>query len=702
MKCFLKTIVFLVIMSTLLRNCMIAEAATNAPTKVINVVYDDSGSMIEMSGVKYDTWCQAKYSMEVFAAMLSEKDTMNVYVMSDYDDGDISAPPRLTLKGSDGVAANVDKVHNMITHAGNTPFDSVRKAYSDLKAVSADEKWLIVLTDGEFQNVDDMDAYFQQKTSDIKVMFLGMGAAAGQIRADEANNIFFEKAETNSEILNKITDICTRVFNSDKLEVDVNSKKFSFDVPMSELVVFAQGAGVQINGLKDASGNEIDSSGAPVSVRYSDVATTNTRYKDFKVASDLVGCISTFKGDFDSGKYQVDVTGAETIEIYYKPNVEIAVYLTTEDGVEVTEQDALEAGDYYMTFGFVKAGTDEKVEESKLLGDVKYSARVAVNDVWDDKQYSSGDKVTVEEGKFQVDVTVNYLKYNTASVQKTFEIYRNKALELTVAKNPEYTLDKTGFTNSQEPIVVKATLEGNELTEEQWAALGLPVIEMVKHADKRVGFTVEKSETIGEYNIYPKLLEGKTTIGDYDDIDIGITLSAKYNKEAWKGETTDMVEITDTRSWFEKNIDKVIKLAILLGILLLILGYIPPFKKYLPKKLKKNPTVECKPNIPGKKRWTAHGRFSKKTITTFIPYKAEEGTIRFLPGGVAGVSALQVKAIGGQKMEITNTRSYAGKKNFSIDGVTILEGTKKNLEKSAGMIIKFDTKEADYVCSPNK
>jgi len=61
-----------------------AGAASQAPSRTINVVYDDSGSMIKTGGQLVDTWCQAKYAMEVFAAMLGEQDTMNIYVMSDF------------------------------------------------------------------------------------------------------------------------------------------------------------------------------------------------------------------------------------------------------------------------------------------------------------------------------------------------------------------------------------------------------------------------------------------------------------------------------------------------------------------------------------------------------------------------------------------------------------------------------------------
>lgn len=59
--------------------------------------------------------------MEVFAALLGEKDALNIYAMSDYEGG---AQPalRLMLDGSAGQTANVEKVYGMLTKAGNTPF----------------------------------------------------------------------------------------------------------------------------------------------------------------------------------------------------------------------------------------------------------------------------------------------------------------------------------------------------------------------------------------------------------------------------------------------------------------------------------------------------------------------------------------------------------------------------------------------------
>lgn len=173
--------------------------AADAPDRVIHVVYDDSGSMFRTGGVLVDTWCQAKYSMEVFAAMLGEADRMNIYYMSDYENG-TAAGPRLQLDGGSGAEVNVERVHAEKTVAGNTPFNAVTKAYSDLDAADANEKWLIILTDGEFQGVngqEGIDAFLARKSEDINVMFLGMGAGAGGITPRPNNGIFYVEAQTS-------------------------------------------------------------------------------------------------------------------------------------------------------------------------------------------------------------------------------------------------------------------------------------------------------------------------------------------------------------------------------------------------------------------------------------------------------------------------------------------------------------------------
>lgn len=673
---------------------------TAARSRVIHVVYDDSGSMITTGGQSVDTWCQAKYAMEVFAAMLGEKDTMNIYVMSDFDNGRTNSPPKLTMNGGDGQRTNVDKIHNMITAAGNTPFNSVRKAYSDLVEAQADEKWLVVLTDGEFQGVDSIDAFFARKSDDVKIMFLGMGPNAAAITENQQQGIFFEKASTSSQILSEITDICTRIFNSDRLDVNMSDKTIEFDVPMGELVVFAQGANVSINGIVSASGQEYLSSTLPVTVQYSETPATN--YQDFIVSQDLKGSIATFKDDFGVGSYSIDVAGADTVEVYYKPNVEIAAYLTNSAGEEVTSLENLQAGEYTISFGFVKAGTDQRVNQSSLLGEVTYSAVVTNNGVTHETAYTSGDKIYIEEGSLEIDASAHYLEYHSVSTHLDYSIYEDKEIALSLMEEPTYTITKDGLEAAQ-PIRVKATLEGQELTSEQWEDMALLTVgaEETENALSYGPFLVEKSSTPGVYLIYPSLPQGELKSGIYQGFDYVVSYQGKHGEATWSGTAEGTLRVDDTRTWLERNLRLLIK-GLCIGLLvLLLLGYVPPFKKYLPKRLKKRPSIDCSPNRPGVRQMTASGRFTKKFASKIIPYKAEEGSLKFVPPGVTGVPAMQVRAAGGNAMTVTNAKAYAGKEHITFNGSPVDEGKTKGFRISAGTMISVNTKEMTYTCVPN-
>lgn len=669
------------------------------PTRVINVVYDDSGSMIKTNGALVDTWCQAKYAMEVFAAMLGEKDTMNVYCMNKFE-ATTSGAPELTLNGGDGSSINVQKVHNMLTRAGNTPFNSVIAAYESLKKVTADEKWLVVLTDGEFQpESTDVNGYFNAKDPSVKVMFLGMGPDAQGIKADESKNIFFEKAQNNKEILNKITGICTRIFNSNRLEVNASTKVCSFDIPMGELTVFAQGANVTINGIKAEDGTVYKSSSNPVVVKYSEKATSNPNYPEPLIDKSLLGCIAVFKEDFAAGAYTIDVSGAETIEVFYKPNIEISALLKNGEGEEVNDLSDLEAGDYVIEFFFVKGGTNERVPVSKLLGDVQYEATVVNNGKKLDKSYSSGDTISIEEGGLDIDVIARYLKYNSVSTHLGFSIFKNKGINAEIAANPTYEIATDSIVNGDTPTQIKLLLDSREFTAEEWAQFELPEFNVETGGNKGMkDLRFEKSEQPGIINIFPSLKDGKTTPGTYKELNISASYSQQIGAETWSGDINAVVPITDTRSWMEQNIDKIIKAAVAGAILLILLGYTPLFKKRLPKNLKSGPRIEFEPKDFMQESSVKRGSVKKNLPSTILPFCAQRGTLRYTPSGVA--APFKLKARSGRRMEITNLMAFKSKENIFINANPISE-IKKHKDFSGGIEITTEITEGKYICNPN-
>jgi hypothetical protein len=398
---------------------------SNQPSKAIHVVYDDSGSMIEDNGVYFDRWGQAKYAMEVFAALLEDKDLMSVYYMSDFAAaGKADAPARIAIRGSELAGERVAKIHDTVTNSSDTPFDAVAKAYADLRNADAQEKWLVVLTDGEFNRLNgqvtsniDADSFYSQyvRESSVKIMHLAMGDNAAVIRADPGRQIYFEHAKNSSEILGRITSICNRIFNRNSLKFTKEDRhEFSFDVPMLELFVFAQGADVKVNGISGAGSHDPSET---VSVRYSEVAATNFRgNQNVIISRNLTGVVAVFR-DIKKGRYSLDVAGAQTVEIYYKPSVNVVIRLS--QGRRVIGEEDIPEDRYRIWYGLVDEDGNET--NSSLLGNVKYEATIENNG--QTIPVKSGDVITIKQGELTIRVRSNFLDINTSENSLTRTVY---------------------------------------------------------------------------------------------------------------------------------------------------------------------------------------------------------------------------------------------------------------------------------------
>jgi len=694
--------------------CFPVAAETHIPSRVINLVYDDSGSMIRTDGAYVDTWCQAKYAMEVFAAMLGEKDTLNIYYMSDYVSG-TTAAPKVSLTGSTDAnitTNNVNTIHELVTDCSDTPFNSVKKAYADLKTVTADERWLVVLTDGEFNGTKNstVENHFHDYVAEsgVKVMMLSMGPNAASIKPDPGNNIFFEKAKNTREIPSKLTGICNRIFQSNALPIDSKSLTTSFNVPMTQLIIFAQGKNVSIGNITNKDGKEI-SPNSNVKVSYSTVATTDKSYPQDKtiIADNLMGYVATFDSDFEAGEYKFNVTGAEDIQVYYKPNVAIAAYLYDGDK-EVTAEENLVSGTYRLEFGFVNGTNGEKVTDTSLLGNIVYQSDI-VNKTNSGEEITisakSGDNITIKEGTLDIDVTASFLEYNTVNTKLSYQIYSRNDLIFAFEDKPTYNLDPNGFTNPDDAMILTVKINDGtgtkELSAEQWELLGIPDITT---KDDLGEFKVERTEEIGKYLVYPTLKDNdpmKTATGT---IDIVVSGTFTQGLSAAQGELDDTFQINNGISFMERLTDWLSKYwPQLLGFLIflfLLLGYVPPFKKYLPRKIKKRPLIECSAERIGMRDTESHGKYKRSLVSTLIPYKAETGFVTFSPS--PHKKSAQLKAAGGNGMYVTNARSFAGKEEFSFNGMTIEEGRTKPYRISGGSTISLRTPEYLYTCYLNR
>ena len=114
-----------------------------------------------------------------------------------------------------------------------------------------------------------------------------------------------------------------------------------------------------------------------------------------------------------------------------------------------------------------------------------------------------------------------------------------------------------------------------------------------------------------------------------------------------------------------------IALAVLLVLLLLAKHF---FRKRFPKAMKRRPLIEVDEIVGLDRQKTAlPGSFRVQRITKV--FGPEKGTLKF--SGSAMVPALQVTAVGGGKMMITNASAYAGRTDVKFDNNVIEAGTKK-------------------------
>ena len=697
-----------------------ASAETYVPTRTINLVFDDSGSMIRTDGNYVDTWCQAKYAMEVFAAMLGEQDTLNIYYMSDYVSDTSAAappPPKISLHGSRDAStttANVAEIHNLVTNASDTPFNSVKKAYADLEQVTSDEKWLVVLTDGEFNGTQNsrVENYFHECVADgvTKTIMFSMGPNAAEISADEANNIFFYKAGNNTEIPAKLTSACNRIFQNNALPFDAASLTSSFSVPMSELIVFAQGKEVSIDSITSEEGQTIKPN-SNVKVMYSTDATTDTQYSKSKVqiADNLMGYVASFNTDFAPGTYTFNVQGAESLEIYYKPNISIAAYLYDGDNNEVTQEEKIIAGKYRLEFGFLNGVTGEPVTDTSLLGDIQYYATInntgadgTVNEI----EASSGDTVTIQQGTLDINVTAHFLKYNTVRTMLSYNVFSHNALLFRFDEKPVYQLETSGFKNGDTPMLLHVEIDNGDgprpLRPEELELLGIPEITTKSDLDP---FRVEPGDAPGTFKVFPKLKNNSPFETSGGTKDIAVKASFVQGDSSAEGSTKDNFEVTDgitamdrLKDWLSRN---GLKLGIGLLIFLLILGYVPGVKKYLPRKLKKRPAVENRAERIGLKDLPdGHGAFKKNFVSTLIPYKAQTGRASFKADGKR--VGIELRAAGGNRMYVTNVKAFAGKPEYTFNGVAMEQNRRKPLSISSGTPISRRTPNYTCTCYLNR
>lgn len=663
-------------------------AKEDLPSRDIYVVYDDSGSMyVDNDGNSVDTWSKAKYSMEVFASMLGDKDSMAIYYMSDYSPDGKKDGPKIEIDGSNSTKSNVQKIHDQRTSSGYTPFETVEAAYADLEKSQADEKWLVILTDGDFQKNDValedknqvtqfMDTFFENKDPEVNVAFLAIGENVIPLTENQEEKIFFEKASNSTQILEKVTEISNRVFNMNRLNLANSNGQFEIDVPMEQITVFVQGPQAKIQGLTNAKGQTVGTIGEIVSVKATE-SSDNDLHLENVPDHQLNGELATFNGDFLAGTYQIQAQNAEKIEVYYKPNLEVVAYLTDATGNRLTNLADLPSGEYSIHFELVSGIDQSALPQRNLINQsqdgIQYQARIKNNQKTLESLYQDGDTIYVDQGDLDIDVTATYLKYNTVSTHLNYNIWSQKSVSFKPVENENglWTLNQSLTPTT--PLQVEMEVENQALSVQEWQQVEVPNIQVVSNELLETP-TVLKEQKPGLFSIVPNETQRDFEQEPYTQARFLLSFDEEIDQISWQGSQEIEVKIEDKRSWWIKH-GKMLRqnwwIALPgLGILIWLFGLLPFAKKRLPK-LEPSPKIECRPKSGGPAKKEA-GKVTKDTKSVWIPFVPEKAKIQVIPYGAKGayVPDLEVEAIGNGEMKLTNVADFE-KVKLKIDGKAV-------------------------------
>ena len=701
-----KLLVFVMLITLAVPAGLISQAAEvqKSGARAIYVVFDNSGSMYGPGNM---AWSQATYAMEVFAAMMNydNGDQMKIFPMHDVTTDGTGATSSITVSSISDIA----QIHNMYTPQPlGTPYTQVNTAANELAALldsgGAAEGWLVVLTDGDFDSdlpATNLQTDLEQKAEmrdNMYVQYLAMGSDIKTVAdAKEEIGLYSQKVENSSQVINELAVISNRIFERNEYTSLKNDGSLSFDIPLSRLIVFAQGSDVSINSLKNKEGSEINlESNYEVSCSSTDGGgrtsfVTETPTKD----TSLRGQVAVFSDTsaIMEGDYTLDVAGADSVKIYYEPDVRFGAGLYRGD--DQVDASTIEGGTYSIRVGFINQLTGEFIENTSLLGEPEY--KLTVNGEEYGLGGSSGAYQSVEiqaDGDLlEISADVTYLNNYTDHIDMSFQVC---TLDMEVEAPKSAALKE--IPDGSGRITVEAMRNGEPLTEEQWKNASVDVeCKDSEGGEFSIEWEVEPGEEVSTWTVSPRYKDGDMFSTGIGPADITVSVSTEIDGQQYGKSENISMEIKDDRNPVDylKRYWKEISIC----LLILVLGYVPPFKKRFPGKMKRRPSIECTAEKIGIHDMIVKGNFEKNIVSMLIPYKAETGRLTFSPAPVKKTARLKAAGSGG--IWILNTSAFQGKDDITFNGMSIPENYKGNYRMSASTIIVVSTPEFTYTCIPN-
>lgn len=445
-----------------------ADTQSTAKPKLIHVVFDDSGSMADHNST---AWCQAKYALEVLAAMMGEEDVLRIYEMSAYRPKG-SHTSCFSITGSD--AERVKKIHDdwQVQYGQFTPYQAIAGAGDELVDARGDyEKWLVILTDGDTMHdydagnrTDDGSYVTIQKSQNgdsrvqndinryndqgIKTAYLAITTKNDPITLKNyGTNGFAYEAEKNGEILARVTEIANQIFEhlvmpANRINQVGNEYDVSVDIPVRQFIVFAQGDNISAKKMK-LNGQSMPPSEI-IDVRFDDKfpyrvddqgGIRSAIEEEKAIDESLNGKLLIFSAPdgqpFNAGTYRFEVSAKDDprVEVYYALGVSTSCTMDRDGKAVASTDNILYTGNYQFDGHFVDPVTGEVVT-SDLLKGATIRLTILNNGVPVLENQTSGRGIEIERGSLSITAEADLPGNVHITETHTYNVYPYSNAEL--------------------------------------------------------------------------------------------------------------------------------------------------------------------------------------------------------------------------------------------------------------------------------
>ncbi len=505
--------------------------------KIINIIYDNSGSMDGNN-----KWAYANYSLQTLVSLMNSEDELYITYM---DKPESSQKVDLNHV-EDAVKGVVSKVDDQ----GATPYESLDTALKSLKSIPADNKetqyWMVVLTDGAFypdygkaekkvpQKVLQNKLYSLSRESmpngsSLRVKYMGIGTDANTIK-NQGENLTGTKAKNEKEItdtLGRIADQISgrlRVKPSDIQKIDDYTVEIRSDLPLYSISTLSQGSQAKVtSALAGKTSLNIDRN---IVLKKPDSKHWTTTAPAPKGLKGNASVINNKDKTIPAGKYRIKFSEKirpENLAVMYEPAIDLKIDAALSGaGKKVKNFSDLKKKDRIdVKVTPVNPDTGEEIPESTLPSSIRWGIDYEV----DDKSIKHIDgrelrDISVEEGKNAIIAQMQIASLAPVIRAEEFTVKKPVVYGLTVNQpdKVEYRRTRLGPRGVKDPVTFSVTLDGVPATRKQISKKALEVedVTITPHKDykgllklllklskKDASFALKQNGD-GSFTLYPR------------------------------------------------------------------------------------------------------------------------------------------------------------------------------------------------------